>query len=566
MTSNRRQLPIVFLILCIAIIFSSFTPLLSANDNVIGNWKLNMNRGDRSMPIQISIKQNEAGQLTGTLKSAKGNRPLQNIRFANGILQFEDLRERNGFTTKNSFHGTIVNDQIEGTIKNHRGNTSISGQRSMVDPDALRAILGEWEMTMTFGDRDFEALIIIRLNNENELVGMWETERGNQNLSDVSFEDGVLRFARVRERNGETRRSLFEGKIENKELKGTLSSRRGTLDAIGHKIQNFEDNEMDELAGKWLVEMHIEEENETFAFVMSIEEEDGKFDVYWDSEAFGKSKINKMSFDGSKFEFTRRENDGEESFEISLIGEYKDEQLIGVVEGPWGTFNAKGTRMEDDDEMEFGEEDENDPVVQLIRKVKSGELSGEQAWDQWYQLMDEIKQAPEAQEDEETMNLVNSTFEMSEAIKKKDLTKEQAWDNLLKILAVLREGDEEEVKNERFSELRPAGEETIQKSAIGTWDIYIENTTGGIDQKTLTIRKDLTATLTTQAGESQEVKIQIESSSFVFNFKMKDNAGVEHSVEFVARMKGSDFFTGEHETPDRFNFEFEGIKRENNSG
>ena len=71
------------------------------------------------------------------------------------------------------------------------------------------AILGDWEVKMTFGEREITSTLSFSQGPDGTLAGTWKSRRGESELSDIAFDDGRLTFSRKRTYRGQER--TFEG-------------------------------------------------------------------------------------------------------------------------------------------------------------------------------------------------------------------------------------------------------------------------------------------------------------------------------------------------------------------
>ena len=94
---------------------------------------------------------------------------------------------------------------------------------------------GDWHIKMKFNERDWESILSFSRDAEGNRVGHWISFFGVNELKDLSFEDGKLKFVQVRQnRNGDTVTSNFEGTVAEGKLTGKLSNDRGEFDVEVH--------------------------------------------------------------------------------------------------------------------------------------------------------------------------------------------------------------------------------------------------------------------------------------------------------------------------------------------
>jgi hypothetical protein len=104
-----------------------------------------------------------------------------------------------------------------------------------VTAKAADGITGYWDITLKFGEREFNSKLNIFKNDQGNLAGTWTSRRGTSALSDVKFSDGKLTFTRKRKRGEQERVSTYEGTLSGDTLTGTLTSQRGQIAANGKR-------------------------------------------------------------------------------------------------------------------------------------------------------------------------------------------------------------------------------------------------------------------------------------------------------------------------------------------
>ena len=96
-------------------------------------------------------------------------------------------------------------------------------------------VVGYWDITMTFGERQFDSKLQIFKNDEGALAGKWISRRGTNDLTDVAFTDGKLTFTRVVKFGENEMKMAYAGTIKGNKLTGVLKSERGDMTANGKR-------------------------------------------------------------------------------------------------------------------------------------------------------------------------------------------------------------------------------------------------------------------------------------------------------------------------------------------
>ncbi len=365
------------LIMCVCLVLTCSTPAWCA-DSIVGDWEFMMKRRDREVASQITISQNTDGSYAGTWKTRRGQQELKNVTFENNTLSFDRIRERNGEEFKTSFTGKFENGQLIGSMTSRRGETKITARRAS---QKKLPILGEWEFKMQRRDREFTTTLTIGQTDSGELTGIWKSRRGENEVSNVKFEDGKLSFERVRERDGEEFKMTFNGMLEGDQLKGTLSmgdewefEMSGNRKAANLPAQSG--NEAKSLLGVWGVNIQMEED-ESFEIQLTVAQKDGKMFARWNSDEFGERKVDAIKMENGQFHLSRREKNEEgEIYETAYVGKIEGGKLVGNVSGPWGEFEAIGIRKADE-APKIAQETKSKEASNTINVVGVWELTSE---------------------------------------------------------------------------------------------------------------------------------------------------------------------------------------------
>lgn len=108
------------------------------------------------------------------------------------------------------------------------GSVATSGTANAADPPR-----GDWEMTVQLGGRQNISTMSIERADDGKLVGTWSTQRGEEQLVDVTFDDGVLRFVRRLQFQDRQFEMRFEGRFEGAKIAGKFITDRGELTVTG---------------------------------------------------------------------------------------------------------------------------------------------------------------------------------------------------------------------------------------------------------------------------------------------------------------------------------------------
>jgi hypothetical protein len=101
-----------------------------------------------------------------------------------------------------------------------------------------KAVLGEWEITIErsdFEDADVEITLEIEEDEDGQLIGTWNTPRGDEDLEDVEWDGKKLTFVRVVEVLGREVDVEHTVKIKGNKLEGEMEFPRRDVDFSGRR-------------------------------------------------------------------------------------------------------------------------------------------------------------------------------------------------------------------------------------------------------------------------------------------------------------------------------------------
>ena len=100
---------------------------------------------------------------------------------------------------------------------------------------ATEKVVGYWDITMKFGEREFNSKLHFFKGDDGVLAGTWASGRGKSKLSDVKFEEGKLSFSRKGNYGGQERVSSFAGTIAGDKISGVFKTSRGESEVTGKR-------------------------------------------------------------------------------------------------------------------------------------------------------------------------------------------------------------------------------------------------------------------------------------------------------------------------------------------
>ncbi len=297
-------------------------------EGITGDWEFKMTFGEREITAKVSFVQNADGTLSGTWTSRRGARELSDVKFEDGKVSFVRSFSRQDREFKMTYSGTVEGGTIKGTISSERGESPFEAVR-IVGPEA---VIGEWNMKLKMGERQFESKLVISKNADGSLSGQWLSDYGEHVVSDVKFENGKLTFNRKSKLGEREWESSFEGTVEGNQLKGAIKSERGEIEANGTKAGA-------DIFGKW--ELTTTSERGTRTRILTINE-----DMTGTYQMRNRDvPVKDLKVEGNKLSFKVEMTFNERSFEIDFKAEIDGDTLKGESTTARGTREFTGKRV-----------------------------------------------------------------------------------------------------------------------------------------------------------------------------------------------------------------------------
>lgn len=291
----------------------------------MGEWLVKAEFNGREMESILTFSRNQQSDLTGRWISFFGLTELQDVRFEDGQLAFKQVfTTPNGDTMTSSFKGTIANRKLSGTVSSDRGEYSLTGERR---PRMSRAV-GDWDMTVKMGEREFNSKLIIRPGLENTLTAEWQSQRGEHKITDVALDRNTLRFNRTSKFGENEWTSSFEGTIQRDTLTGTFKSDRGEATAEGKRLGAA-------LIGDWMLDLTSDRGTRKQRLRVNPDL----------TGLYGAADVGKVRFDGDQVGFNLVRQFGDQTFESKFTGKLTDGKLEGELTSDRGSTKVSGTKV-----------------------------------------------------------------------------------------------------------------------------------------------------------------------------------------------------------------------------
>lgn len=186
---------------------------------------------------------------------------------------------------------------------------------------AAEGVVGEWEFKSQIQARSTTATMTITKNAEGKLAGTWSTQRGESQLSDITFDGGKLKFVQTNSFGGQEMKTTYEGTVEGTKITGKSKAQFGEATFEG-TLQGEAKKGADAIVGAWQININMPA-RENIEKLTITKGADGALAGKWAGQR-GESKISNIKFEGGKLTFIRTSEFG---------GQIRDSEFEGTVEG-----------------------------------------------------------------------------------------------------------------------------------------------------------------------------------------------------------------------------------------
>jgi hypothetical protein len=207
---------------------------------------------------------------------------------------------------------------------------------------AAEGVVGEWEFKSQMPARAMTATMTITKGAEGKLAGTWSTQRGESQLSDITFENGKLKFVQTNNFGGQEMKTAYEGALEGGKLKGTGKGQFGEFTFEG-ALQGEAKAGADTIVGEWQMSVNMPA-RESVEKLTITKNADGILAGKWAGQR-GESKISNMKFEGGKLTFIRTSDFGGRIMESEFEGTVEGNAIKGVFKSDRGNRDANATRV-----------------------------------------------------------------------------------------------------------------------------------------------------------------------------------------------------------------------------
>ncbi|HPC96977.1 MAG TPA: hypothetical protein PLU87_18690 [Sedimentisphaerales bacterium] len=292
---------------------------------IFGDWQVKIPFGEREMNVILSFtRTGPEGEWTGQWISPFGMNDLKDIKFEDNTLRFVHVARFGDNEFVSTFSGTVEENRLSGVLSNDQGESDVTGQRSpRVSPAA-----GRWELKYKVGDRDVTGTLVVTPDKEGRLSAKWESEFGEHEISDFSYERRALSFKRKSKMQDRQWESTFSGSIDGDTLTGTIKSEMGDIEVQGARLGAA-------AIGTWLLDVSTEWGDIKQRLVVNPDM----------SALYGTMPVKKVELADGKLTFGMVVPFGDEEFKMDFAGKISDGKLVGQMTTSRGTQEIKGTKV-----------------------------------------------------------------------------------------------------------------------------------------------------------------------------------------------------------------------------
>lgn len=201
---------------------------------------------------------------------------------------------------------------------------------------AGKGILGDWQISMEFGDRQVQSILSFSVDKDGKLTGQ-SVGFGVTELEDVKYEGSQLSFFQVNRFGDNEFKRTFTGTVERGKLSGTYSSDRGESKVEGKRLRR-----MSPAAGTWQINFNIGDRQISTTLLIKADESN-KLSADWQSQR-GETKVSDVMFKAGKLTFNRTSKYQDRQRESSFEGTIKGNKLTGTMKSERGEIAVEGQR------------------------------------------------------------------------------------------------------------------------------------------------------------------------------------------------------------------------------
>jgi hypothetical protein len=205
-------------------------------------------------------------------------------------------------------------------------------------PPGGRGIFGDWQVRIPFGERQMDVILSFAPAGQGNWAGQWISAWGMNELKDIRFSDGNLRFVHVARFGDDEFTSTFSGEIDGDRLTGVLSSEQGESDVVGRRSPRISP-----AVGRWQMKFTLGDREVTTLLVVTPDGE-GRLGAQWESE-WGEHEISDFTVQRRTIRFRRKSTIQDRQWESTFEGTLEGNALTGTIKSEMGEIEVRGARL-----------------------------------------------------------------------------------------------------------------------------------------------------------------------------------------------------------------------------
>ncbi len=294
---------------------------------VLGRWQLAYAIGDREIEATLAISEGTGGSLDAKWTTATGEHVVSNVKFQEGKLTLARKTKIEDREFESTYEATVKGNKLTGTIKREQGESPANGTRVGAD------LVGKWELTTTTDQGTRTSMLTVF----GDLTGRYESFGGEIPFKDLKLDGNQVAFAIETGFGDQTFTIDFKGKLDGKNLKGEVTSPRGTREVTGKRIESAP--AVSAAVGTW----EITREGSQGTRIVKLTIKPDMTGTYTTGE--NSVGITDLRVEGDQISFKATVTRGGQEVPMEFKGNVEGSTLKGQFTTPRGTREATGKKV-----------------------------------------------------------------------------------------------------------------------------------------------------------------------------------------------------------------------------
>ncbi|MCI0535398.1 MAG: hypothetical protein L0Z50_09220 [Verrucomicrobiales bacterium] len=219
------------LLICSLLIVCSRAQAEDQKADPTGTWTWTATtQGGETRQASMKLKL-EGEKLTGTVTGRNTDAAISEAKLAGDEISFNVVRERNGNKFTQKYIGKISGDTVKGKIEFERNGETVrrewEAKREGGKPKPAASLAGKWRYSFTTsGGQTLEPVLDLKQDGD-KITGTVKVNERESAISEGKIANGEVSFKVVRERDGNSFTSKYNGTLEGDVFKGKINSNFG---------------------------------------------------------------------------------------------------------------------------------------------------------------------------------------------------------------------------------------------------------------------------------------------------------------------------------------------------